>query len=228
MLVHLRWPLFLAALLHSEALDSTKHRSTTQSRSRFCILGMCINTESNIEKQQEETDAAKDNSVELERKNAELEAWHAQERARVEQERLDKIAKEKDEANFCTCGPWMCGLNDNSVCWRKCCNNEFGGPPPTMPPTAPPGMTPFMGARDGSTRPAVVTVSIPFVGDKSFDTDPASWHPWGDLPGTNIDAKWAWDEAKKKGLLPSVFGGHNIIDDVGGELKKAGAVLTKP
>merc|ERR1719271_795907 len=95
---------------------------------------MCINTENNIEKEKSDTEWAKSDASDLETRKAELESWQQQEKQRREQEEIEKRQKELDEANFCTCGPWMCKLNDKSICWRKCCNNEYGGPPPTRAP----------------------------------------------------------------------------------------------
>lgn len=229
--MHLHWKLLfsLIAFLHSEALDSTKQR-TAKGRgqgknkgkgylSRFCVLGMCINTENNIEKEKSDTEWAKSDASDLETRKAELESWQQQEKQRREQEEIEKRQKELDEANFCTCGPWMCKLNDKSICWRKCCNNEYGGPPPTR---APAHIDPWFGDENSlPTKPPVVPIPIPFMGDYWFDTDPQSWHPNGKVPGTHIEAKDAWEDAKKKGLLPSMFGGHNILDQIFGGIAQS-------
>lgn len=211
--------IFLAALLHCEALDSSKHRAVNRSQRKFCILGMCINSENDIEKQKEDTEFAQGEAGELERKKAELEQWQQQEKERKEQEARDKEQKERDEAMFCSCDKaWICGLNDRSVCWRRCCNNEFGGPPPTLPPTQPPSWF-----NPSPTKAPVLEVTIPFVGDKHFDTDPKAWHPWGEwkdpLTGKKHDREEDWNWAKDHGLLPEAFGGHNIVEQAGSRIK---------
>jgi hypothetical protein len=180
--------LVLCLFTHGNALSMKKTHSS------FCVLGMCIGTEKSISNTIEQTQTAKDETEELSKKAAELEDWHKQEKERKQQEEVEKKQKIMDEANFCTCGAWMCKLNDGSICWRKCCNNEFGGPPPTRAPEL---------SADASKDPlSIIPGYIPgnaATGEKARFTpvNPADWRPQGavSVPFVgDIDLGWLHDK----------------------------------
>jgi hypothetical protein len=176
--------LFIASVCYVNCLSLKKLQD------KFCVLGMCVSGQKDISKSMEETQTAKDETEELAKKAAELEAWHKQEADRKQQEELEKKQKTEDEANFCTCGAWMCNLNDGSICWRKCCNNEFGGPPPTRPPP------PSANSNDPLARLPGYTPADPNTG-RAASWNPADWRPEGALSIPfvgDVDLGWLHDK----------------------------------
>lgn len=94
MRTHLELLIILTALLRSAALNSAKHRAATGSKSSFCILGMCIESQNDIEKENETAETAIAEQKELDAKKKELQEWQKQEVERREQERREKVERE--------------------------------------------------------------------------------------------------------------------------------------
>jgi hypothetical protein len=163
-----------------------------KTESSFCILGMCVSGEKSISQTVEQTQTAKDETEELAKKAAALEEWQKQEAERKKAEEIEKKQKTMDEANFCTCGAWMCKLNDGSVCWRKCCNNEFGGPPPTRAPEVDPSRDPL------AVIPGYVPANPSTRAKASWHpVNPADWRPTGSVSVPfvgDIDLGWMHDK----------------------------------
>jgi len=101
----------------------------------FCLFGTCFQDKKDYDKSVE-TNKKRDSVIEeLNGKQEEMETWKKEQEEREQLEAEERKAKEQDEkdrtaANTCQC-TWECGdRNDGTVCFRKCCNGEFGGPSP--------------------------------------------------------------------------------------------------
>jgi len=176
----------IAVLVSLGAADAL---SLKKAMDPFCLLGACIENKEDIKKAKEDELKADQEAKDLAKKAEELEAWHKEEAERQKAEEMEKKQKTEDEANFCTCGAWMCQLNDQSTCWKKCCDNQFGGPPPTRPPVADISTDKMMGVPG-------YTPADPTIGQQA-SWHPADWQPKGavSIPFVgDIDATWLVDQ----------------------------------
>lgn len=114
----------------------------------FCIFGICFSDKKDYEKSVKVHDHMGDTEAELQKRSEEMDAWKKEddERKQLElEEQRAKAQEQKDSiiAQQCQC-TWECGdRNDGTVCFRKCCNNEFGGNPngPVTPKTDAPSLS---------------------------------------------------------------------------------------
>merc|ERR1719160_1649982 len=107
---------------------------------------MCVSDKKDYD-QSNKIHAHRDDQIEeLNRKQEELDAWKKEEEERHQLELDEQKAKKQEAkdsivAQSCTC-TWECGdRNDGTVCFRKCCNGEFGGNPNAKMPVVQPPVT---------------------------------------------------------------------------------------
>eukprot|EP00746_Dinoflagellata_sp_MGD_P071592 gnl/MRDRNA2_/MRDRNA2_29137_c0_seq1.p1 gnl/MRDRNA2_/MRDRNA2_29137_c0~~gnl/MRDRNA2_/MRDRNA2_29137_c0_seq1.p1 ORF type:complete len:183 (+),score=55.83 gnl/MRDRNA2_/MRDRNA2_29137_c0_seq1:113-661(+) len=118
-----------ASVNFSEALSAKK---VTEGPSSLCIFGVCFSGKKDYDSSIKTHDTRDSTIEELTKRQEELDAWKKEENERKqleEDEKRAKLQEEKDAviAQSCQC-TWQCGdRNDGTVCFRKCCNNEFGG-----------------------------------------------------------------------------------------------------
>eukprot|EP00746_Dinoflagellata_sp_MGD_P119432 gnl/MRDRNA2_/MRDRNA2_55283_c0_seq1.p1 gnl/MRDRNA2_/MRDRNA2_55283_c0~~gnl/MRDRNA2_/MRDRNA2_55283_c0_seq1.p1 ORF type:complete len:228 (-),score=72.17 gnl/MRDRNA2_/MRDRNA2_55283_c0_seq1:240-923(-) len=151
--------LILAILNSGDALNLQKASET--GLPSFCIFGMCISDKKEYDSSVKEHDSRDTTIEELTKKQEELDAWKKEELERKQLEDEEKRAKMQEEkdsvvAQSCQC-TWQCGdRNDGTVCFRKCCNNEFGGSPNGFNDP----FKPIVG-NYGATPPAVAASAVP-------------------------------------------------------------------
>lgn len=105
----------------------------------MCIFGICLQGKKEFE-QDKNLHANRDKEIEeLQRQTEEVETWKKEEQERADLQAEENRAKAQEQrdgiiAQSCQC-TWECGdRNDGTVCFRRCCNNEFGGPGTPEPP----------------------------------------------------------------------------------------------
>lgn len=132
--------LFLGAVNPGDALSFKKSTEGSTIPS-FCIFGMCISDKKEYD-QSNKIHSRRDETIEdLQKKQEEMDAWKKEDDERKQLEEDEKKAKRQEQkdaivAQSCQC-TWECGdRNDGTVCFRKCCNGEFGGSK-QMPGTGP-------------------------------------------------------------------------------------------
>lgn len=122
--------LILATVNSGDALSLKK--STEGGIPSFCIFGLCISDKKDYDHSQKIHDHRDERIEDLAKKQEEMDAWKKEDEERKQLEEDEKKAKRQEQkdaivAQSCQC-TWECGdRNDGTVCFRKCCNGEFGG-----------------------------------------------------------------------------------------------------
>lgn len=175
--------LSLAIFNFGNALSLKK--ATESAMPSFCIFGICISDKKQYDKSNDLHDNRDKTIEELSKKQDELDQWKKEEEERKKLEEDEIKAKQQDAkdsliAQNCQC-TWSCGdRNDGTVCFRKCCNNEFGGNPNG-------GGVPSGGTYSSPWSPPAPAYSPPASSPVAYAPVPPSPAPalggWGAAPG---------------------------------------------
>jgi TolA-binding protein len=153
---------FSLDLKKTEAVEATK-----TSGPGLCIFGICISGKKDYDSSVKTHETRDQTIEELNKKVEEMDMWKKEDDERKQLEEDERRAKQQEEkdsviAQSCQC-TWACGdRNDGTVCFRKCCNNEFGGNP-NSPGVALPGSgaLPVVAGAPAAAAPAAPAFPVP-------------------------------------------------------------------